>query len=225
MYTFMPIQKVVETDMPPGVEEPTYHIKLDLNGRTYVAKRQHAKLRALIDCLRTRGYSIWQKFPDVEDMLRQAPVKALPDTMSAGNDGCLVESLPFYEGFGYSIKALASTVLRSSAAGLRKRRSSLQLEQVSQKIDGFLKQLFSDNEDLQYEQEVYQFFWEPLQKKLPPVVEEEDGTSDREQEEEEEDGNDSLKSLPAFPCQQSQHQRKYQPQQYKQLSQSPFLKK
>jgi hypothetical protein len=147
-----------------------------MNGRSYVAKRNHNKLRSLVDGLRARGYRVWRPFPEVEDMVRQAPVKV---------ENSLVEALPFYEGFGYSIKSLASTMLKStSAAHLRKKRS-VQLEQMSARIDAFLKTVFLENDDLQYEQEVYQFFWEPLEKKLPVLMEEEGG------EEEGEGGSDT----------------------------------
>eukprot|EP00624_Nannochloropsis_granulata_P001000 evm.model.NODE_14466_length_2302_cov_16.323631.1 len=122
--------EVVETDMTPGADGPTYSIKLNMNGRSYVAKRHHNKLRSLVDGLRARGYRVWRPFPEVEDMVRQAPVKV---------ENSLVEALPFYEGFGYSIKSLASTMLKStSAAHLRKKRS-VQLEQMSARIDAFLK--------------------------------------------------------------------------------------
>ncbi len=169
--------EVVETDMAPGADGPIYHIKLDMNGRAYVAARHHNKLRSLVEDLRTRGYRILRPFPEVEDMVQQAPVKV---------ENSLVEALPFYEGFGYSIKSLASTMLKStSAAHLRKKRS-LQLEQMSQRIDTFLKTIFLENDDLQYEQEVYHFFWEPLQKKLPPVLEEETSFDTEEEGEEEE---------------------------------------
>jgi len=168
--------EVLETDMTPGADGPTYSIKLNMNGRSYVAKRNHNKLRSLVDGLRARGYRVWRPFPEVEDMVRQAPVKV---------ENSLVEALPFYEGFGYSIKSLASTMLKStSAAHLRKKRS-VQLEQMSARIDAFLKTVFLENDDLQYEQEVYQFFWEPLEKKLPVLMEEEGG------EEEGEGGSDT----------------------------------
>lgn len=150
--------EVVETDMTPGADGPTYSIKLNMNGRSYVAKRHHNKLRSLVDGLRDRGYRVWRPFPEVEEMVGQAPVKV---------ENSLVEALPFYEGFGYSIKSLASTMLKStSAAHLRKKRS-VQLEQMSARIDAFLKTVFLENDDLQYEQVVSQFFWEPLEKKLP----------------------------------------------------------
>ncbi len=159
--------EVVETDLAPGEEEPTYHLKLDLNGRVYVAARTHAQLRMLVETLQAKGYVLPRHFPEVRDVMAQAPVKVM------AADDRLVQALPFYEGFGYSIKALASTVLRSSAAaGLRSRRRSFLVEQVTQRVEGFLKALFLENEDLQYEQEVYHFFWEPLEKKLPPVLEE-----------------------------------------------------
>lgn len=158
--------------MTPGADGPTYSIKLNMNGRSYVAKRHHNKLRSLVDGLRARGYRVWRPFPEVEDMVRQAPVKV---------ENSLVEALPFYEGFGYSIKSLASTMLKStSAAHLRKKRS-VQLEQMSARIDAFLKTVFLENDDLQYEQVVSQFFWEPLEKKLPVLLEEE-GESDTEEE-------------------------------------------
>ena len=164
--------------MAPGADGPIYHIKLDMNGRTYVAARHHHKLRSLVDVLRSRGYSIWRPFPEVEDMMQSSTVK-----VESGNS--LVEALPFYEGFGYSIKSLASTMLRSSsAAGLRKKRS-MQVEQISQRIDSFLKTIFLENDDLQYEQEIYQFFWEPLEKKLQPVMEE--GFSDEEEEDDDDE--------------------------------------
>lgn len=159
--------EVAETDLGPGEEEPTYHLKLDLNGRVYVAARTHAQLRMLVETLRVKGYVLPRPFPEVRDVMAQAPVKVM------AADDRLVQALPFYEGFGYSIKALASTVLRSSAAaGLRSRRRSFLVEQVTQRVEGFLKALFLENDDLQYEQEVYHFFWEPLEKKLQPVLEE-----------------------------------------------------
>ncbi|TFJ83858.1 hypothetical protein NSK_004955 [Nannochloropsis salina CCMP1776] len=172
--------EVVETDMTPGADGPTYHIKLNMNGRSYMAKRHHNKLRSLVEGLRARGYRVWRPFPEVEDMMRQSPVKV---------ENSLVEALPFYEGFGYSIKSLASTMLKSTSASHLRKKRSVQLEQMSQRIDAFLKTVFLENDDLEYEQEVYHFFWEPLQKKLPPVMEE-DVSSDTENDtEEEEDVN------------------------------------
>ena len=150
--------------MTPGADGPIYHLKLDLNGRSYVAARHHNKLRNLVEGLRTRGYRILRPFPEVDDVVSNAQVKALGDNR-------IMDSLPFYEGFGYSIKSLASTVLKSSSA-LRGARKSFQMEQISQRIDGFLQNIFLENDDLQFEQEVYQFFWEPIEKKLPPVMEE-----------------------------------------------------
>jgi hypothetical protein len=156
--------QVVEASMTGSADGPIYRIKLDINGRSYVAARHHSKLRTLVEQLRLRGYRILRPFPEVEEMVTMAPA------IQKGPMEETLNALPFYEGFGYSIKSLASTVLRSSGS-IRKR--SFQMEQISQRIDSFLKAVFSDNDDLQYEQQVYHFFWEPLEKKLQPVREEE----------------------------------------------------
>lgn len=156
--------EVLDADLSDSPNDPVYHIKLNMSGRQYVAARQHNKLRGLMEELRTRGYRILRPFPEVEDLVSLAP------TSDGSGGGLGGSSIPFYEGFGYSIKSLASTMLRSSAAMSLRRRC--QLEQISRRIDAFLKAVFLENDDLQYEQQVYHFFWEPLEKKLSPVLEE-----------------------------------------------------
>jgi len=150
--------QVVGTNMSNGFEGPTYHIKLSMNGRTYVASRNHSKLKSLVEQLKSKGYRIPNSFPEVAELVTMAPAKAVETTLDA---------LPFYEGFGYSIKSVARSMLKSSAR-------SVQLEQISQRIDGFLKNMFLEVGDEDSEQCISQFFWEPIEKELTPVVEEEE---------------------------------------------------
>jgi hypothetical protein len=138
--------QVLDADLSDSPNDPVYHIKLNMSGRQYVAARQHNKLRGLMEELRTRGYRILRPFPEVEDLVSLAP------TSDGSGGGLGGSSIPFYEGFGYSIKSLASTMLRSSAAMSLRRRC--QLEQISRRIDAFLKAVFLENDDLQYEQQV-----------------------------------------------------------------------
>lgn len=88
----------------------------------------------------------------MDDVDAYAPAKAFDGAFS---------DLPIYENFGYSIKSLASSVFRSttgrslsSAGSNNGLRKSYRMEQISTRIDNFLKSIFSENEELQYEQQV-----------------------------------------------------------------------
>ena len=146
------------TNLSAGLEGPLYHLKLNINGRTYVASRNHNKLKSLVEQLKAKGHRIANPFPEVAEMVTMAPAQAMETTLDA---------LPFYEGFGYSIKSVARSMLKNSA-------KSVQLEQISQRIDSFLKNMFMEIGDEDSEQYISKFFWEPLEKELPPVLEEEE---------------------------------------------------
>lgn len=107
-------------------------------------------------------------FPEVDDV-------GVPVSMSKGMEN--FDMFPFYETFGYSIKSLATTIVKRSEGICNRMQPRLEL--VSQRIEAFLKNLFLENDGLQYEQDVYKFFWEPLGDKLSTVPEE-----DQEEEEE-----------------------------------------